>query len=72
LVLRVEPDEIKMLESRIDQLIDFCQQLKHENSSLRSENQDLADERARLVEKTKLARTRIETMIGRLKALERT
>ncbi|MFQ5755129.1 MAG: TIGR02449 family protein [Acidiferrobacterales bacterium] len=67
----VEPDEIKMLESRIDQLIDFCQQLKHENSSLRSENQDLADERARLVEKTKLARARIETMIGRLKALER-
>ena len=60
-----------MLEGRIDQLIDFCQQLKEENSSLRSENQGLADERARLVEKTKLARARIETMIGRLKALER-
>jgi cell division protein ZapB len=60
-----------MLESRIDQLIDFCQQLKHENSSLKSENQDLADERARLVKKTKLARARIETMIGRLKVLER-
>jgi cell division protein ZapB len=70
-VSRVEPDQIKMLESRIDQLIDFCQQLKHENSSLRSDNQELGDECARLVEKTKLARARIESMIGRLKALER-
>lgn len=60
-----------MLEGRIDQLIDFCQQLKEENSILRSENQGLADERAQLIEKTKLARARIETMIGRLKALER-
>jgi cell division protein ZapB len=67
----VESDEIKMLEGRIDQLIDFCQQLKEENSILRSENQGLADERAQLIEKTKLARARIETMIGRLKALER-
>jgi cell division protein ZapB len=60
-----------MLEGRIDQLIDYCLQLKEENSLLKSENQGLADERAQLVEKTKLARARIETMIGRLKALER-
>lgn len=67
----VDSDEIKNLESRIDRLIAFCQHLEQENSSLKSENKGLLDEHARLIEKTKLARTRIETMIGRLKALER-
>lgn len=64
-------EDIKDLEGRIDQLIDFCQRLRQENSSLKTENQGLTDEHTKLVEKTRLARTRIEDMIGRLKALER-
>lgn len=67
----METDEIKNLEDRIDQLIEFCQRLKLENHSLKSENEGLNAEHARLVEKTRLARTRVESMIGRLKALER-
>ncbi|MFQ5994288.1 MAG: TIGR02449 family protein [Acidiferrobacterales bacterium] len=67
----METDEIKNLEGRVDQLIAFCQRLRDENSSLKSQNQGLQDEHARAVEKTKLARARIEAMIGRLKALER-
>jgi cell division protein ZapB len=70
-VASVETDEIKNLEDRIDQLIEFCQRLKLENHSLKSENEGLNAEHARLVEKTRLARTRVESMIGRLKALER-
>lgn len=68
---RVESDEIRNLEGRVEQLIEFCQRLKLENHSLKSKHDDLASEHARLVEKTRLARARIETMIGRLKALER-
>lgn len=64
-------EDIKDLEGRIDQLINVCQRLRQENSSLKSENQGLTDEHTRLVEKTRLARSRIEDMIGRLKALER-
>ncbi len=64
-------EDIKDLEGRIDQLIDVCQHLRHENSSLKSEKQGLTDEHTKLVEKTRLARSRIEDMIGRLKALER-
>jgi cell division protein ZapB len=64
-------DDIKDLEGRIDQLIDVCQYLRQENSSLKSENQGLTGEHTKLVEKTRLARSRIEDMIGRLKALER-
>ncbi|MFQ6021938.1 MAG: TIGR02449 family protein [Acidiferrobacterales bacterium] len=67
----MDNDEIKNLESGIDELIDRCQRLRKENHSLKSENQGLVDERAKLVEKTKAARTRIEAMIGRLKTLER-
>ncbi len=67
----MEPDEIKNLENRIDQLIEYCQQLKRENRALKIEKQDLAAQHARLLEKTRRARSRIEAMIGRLKALER-
>ena len=67
----MESNEIKNLENRIDQLIDFCRQLKQEIDSLKSENKGLVDERVQLMEKTKVARTRIEAMIGRLKTLER-
>lgn len=64
-------DEIKDLETRIDELIGRCQRLSDENHSLKSEKQGLVDERTKLMEKTKTARARIELMIGRLKALER-
>ncbi len=64
-------EDIKDLEGRIDQLIDVCQHLRQENNSLKSEKQGLTNEHTKLVEKTRLARSRIEDMIGRLKALER-
>ncbi len=65
-------DELKRLESRIDELIGECQRLRRDNEQLRSERGDLNEKHARLMEKTRIARERIEAMIGRLKALERT
>jgi cell division protein ZapB len=53
-------------------LIDACQRLRKENQSLKSEHGNLAEKHTRLAEKTRIARERIESMIGRLKALERT
>ena len=67
----VESDDLKQLESRIDQLIEACQRLKDENNALRSEQDDLTAEHAKLSEKTRIARERIESMISRLKTLER-
>lgn len=67
----MDNENLKMLEQRIEQLIAVCQRLKKENRSLKSGQRDLAQEHARLVEKTQIARTRIESMIGRLKSLER-
>ena len=64
-------EDIKALEHRIDQLINACHQLRQQNQLLRSEHENLSQKHSRLVEKTQVARTRIEAMIGRLKSLER-
>jgi len=69
---RVNQDDLKALESKVDQLIAVCDQLKRENDSLRTEQNRLNEQHTKLVEKTKIARERIESMIGRLKTLERT
>ncbi len=61
---------LKNLECRVDELIELCRQLKNENQSLREQQQSLVGERASLMEKNELARSRIETMIMRLKAME--
>lgn len=67
----VESDDLKQLETRVDQLIEACQRLQNENNSLKSEHGNLQTERTRLLEKTRIARERVESMINRLKALER-
>lgn len=67
----MDNENLKKLESRIDDLIDTCRQLRKENHSVRSQHGQLSEEHMQLIEKTQVARTRIEAMIGRLKALER-
>jgi len=67
----MEQDNLKKLESRIDDLIGTCRRLRNENRSIQTEHGQLADEHTKLIEKTQIARARIESMIGRLKALER-
>ncbi len=64
-----ESDLVK-LESQIDALIDTVSQLKQENASLRHQQDSLVSERAQLIEKTELARSRVEAMITRLRSLE--
>lgn len=58
------------LEVRVEELIRACTHLKDENKSLRVSQDKLTLERARLIDKTELARERVESMIGRLKSLE--
>lgn len=62
--------DFKVLEARIDDLIQLCQQLKAENQALRAQQASLMTERAALLEKNETARSRIETMILRLKSME--
>lgn len=62
--------ELSALERRIDDLISAVERLRDENRSLRESHSALISERAQLIEKTELARTRVEAMIARLKAME--
>ena len=62
--------DLQQLEKQIDALIETVSLLKQENSSLRHQQDKLLSEKAQLVEKTELARNRVEAMITRLRSLE--
>jgi len=61
---------IHQLEKKLDRLIELCTRLQTENASLRDRESALLKERGKLIEKNDLARTRVESMITRLKNLE--
>ena len=63
-------DDLRLLEQRIDELIDTVGLLKNENTSLRQQKDKLVTERSQLIEKTEMARNRVEAMISRLRSLE--
>lgn len=68
-----QPDtelDLNNLENRVDELIRTVRRLREENSSLRSSQERLTLERAELIEKTELAKNRVESMITRLKSME--
>jgi cell division protein ZapB len=67
----MDHEDLKNLEQRIDQLIGACDQLKRENHDLKNSQGSLAQEHEELTRKTKQARERIQSMIERLKTLER-
>ena len=58
------------LERRVDKLVEKCARLEEENLALRHQQSHLVAERATLIEKSELARTRVESMITRLKSME--
>ena len=65
-------EEVQHLETQLNELASLCQRLNLENRSLKEQQVSLVEERARLVEKNELARTKVEQMIVRLKSLEAT
>lgn len=68
--MKISEEEFKRLEIRIDELIQTCEQLKEENRLLKAQQQSYSSERAKLLDKQEQARSRVESMINRLKALE--
>ena len=61
---------LNTLETKLDRLLQLCEQLTKENRALREKESGWLRERTRLVEKNELARTRVEAMISRLRNLE--
>lgn len=63
--------DLAELERRVEVLLARVEHLAQENRSLRDRHESLMSERARLIDKTETARTRVEAMIMRLKTMER-
>ncbi len=58
------------LESQVERLLLMCERLRGENKVLRDRQTALLAERAQLIEKNSVARTRVESIISRLQGLE--
>ena len=63
-------EEMDVLERRVSELISLTEQLSRENKALRTQQENWSVDRAKLIEKNELAKSRVESMIGRLRALE--
>lgn len=62
--------QLARLEAQVGALLTAMSRLRNENRSLRAQQEQLVAERARLIEHSELARTKVEAMVARLKALE--
>ena len=66
----MEKDAIQQLEQQVDDLLRASRRIRDENMLLKSQQTAWLTERTQLVEKTDLARSRIDTMVNRLKELD--
>lgn len=58
------------LEQRLETLISECKRLSSENRSLKSEQSELLTEKTQLKEKNRLACSRLEKIVEKLRTLE--
>ncbi|NVJ59129.1 MAG: TIGR02449 family protein [Gammaproteobacteria bacterium] len=65
----MENSELSQLEGRVEQLLERFNQLQQENRSLKVKQDELIADRARLLEKNKLATEKIESIVTRLKSM---
>ncbi|NVJ49085.1 MAG: TIGR02449 family protein [Gammaproteobacteria bacterium] len=65
----MDNSEISQLEGRVEQLLERFHQLQQENRTLKVKQDELIADRARLLEKNKLASEKIESIVTRLKSM---
>ena len=66
----MEKNDLQQLEQQIDDLLRVSRRTREENMLLKSQQSAWVTERAKLVERTELARSRIDKMVERLKELD--
>ena len=62
--------DINRFEDGVERLLHLYRRLQDENASLRARQEALVAERGELIEKTEQARSRVEAMLSRLRAME--
>jgi cell division protein ZapB len=63
-------ERFNALDEKIDALVDLCAAMKRENQILRNNEHNWQTERQQLLENNKLAKSRLEAVLNRLKSLE--
>lgn len=63
-------EEYQALNEKIDALIELCAAMKQENQLLRANQHNWQAERQQLLENNRLAKSRLESVLTRLKSLE--
>lgn len=66
----IQEQDLRALEIRVEELIRACAHLKDESKTLRAQVEQLSVERDRLLENNAAARTRVESLIERLRTIE--
>ena len=61
---------VEILETRVDELIQKCDQLNIENQSLKENNQELSETQQSILKKNNLAKSKAETILERLRSIE--
>lgn len=72
--IRAMNDSIKRitkLEEQVGELLGLCQRLGDDNVELRAQLQQLSSERSNLVEQKEKVRVQVESMITRLRSMEK-
>ncbi len=62
---------INKLEEQVGELLTLCERLGDDNKELRAQLQQLASERSTLVEQKEKVRVQVESMISRLRSMEK-
>lgn len=62
--------DLDLLTQRVEELIRLCDRLREENNRLKAAQTQLQASQSRLADKNELSRTKLESMIARLKSLE--
>lgn len=62
---------ISKLEEQVSELLKLCQRLGDDNIELRAQLQHLSAERSSLIEQKEKVRVQVESMITRLRSMEK-
>ena len=62
--------EFALMQSKVQDVVNLCVQLRQENKALVEQQNELVEERSKLIEKNEMARAKVEQMISRLKSME--
>ena len=63
-------ESFSILSTKVDDLIDLCAEMKRENQILKSDQLSWQNERQQLMEKNQLTKSKLQSVLDRLKAID--